>query len=297
MTYLDQVQALVNRQYGLVKGSWTRNRQLFGPHWEEEFDQLLTRTMPNEETLQRCLKGYTEFVVGSMRLHVQFIEDGGRYIDKPYEQASAEVYQNRDQMMNEYLPGILLSHFLWVHHYRQLLFFQKYFIETLARAGDRRFYDVGVGTGYMSVQILKHAPEAQGTGWDLSPHSLAYTRRLVNLFGAADRYTLREQNILTTPHIEPRPFVISVEVLEHLEDPVAFLHALRGLLRAGGTAFIATALNAPNADHIYLYRTAEDVKTQLLAAGFAVEQYFCALAGAPTHPDTPVAEVAAFIVK
>jgi hypothetical protein len=75
-----------------------------------------------------------------------------------------------------------------------------------------------------------------------------------------------------------------------------FLAALRGVLRPGGTGFITAALNAPNADHIYLYRTAEEVKTQLLGAGFAVQQYFCALAGAPKHPETPVAEVAAFIV-
>lgn len=59
------------------------------------------------------------------------------------------------------------------------------------------------------------------------------------------------------------------------------------MLRPGGKAFITAALNAPNADHIYLYRTSEEVKVQLADTGFAIEQYFGGLAAKPKNKGPP----------
>jgi len=85
-------------------------------------------------------------------------------------------------------------------------------------------------------------------------------------------------------------------VLEHLEDPLTFLKALRRILTPGGQAFITAALNAPNADHIYLYRSPLEVADQLVAAGFYVQQYQSAFAYAPRKNSKYIPEIAAFIV-
>jgi 2-polyprenyl-3-methyl-5-hydroxy-6-metoxy-1,4-benzoquinol methylase len=66
---------------------------------------------------------------------------------------------------------------------------------------------------------------------------------------------------------------VSVEVLEHLEDPPAFLRALYGMLRKGGVGYITAAINAPNADHIYLYRSIEEVLKEIEAAGFKMIEH------------------------
>ena len=97
----------------------------------------------------------------------------------------------------------------------------------------------------------------------------------------ADRFHVELRDVVDDPPA-PTDWLVSVEVLEHLEDPVRFLRGLRALLNERGKAFVTTALNAPNADHIYLYRNAAEVCVQLDAAGFAIEQYFCALAGKPS---------------
>ena len=297
MSRLDHVQEVIERDYGLIKGSFSRNRKLFGPRWEREFGEMLEKVMGDDQDLHRCLKGYTDFAVGSMRLHAQFIQDGGRYIDKGYEQAGDEVYHNRDHMMNEYLPGILLSYFLWVHHYRQLLFFVDQFVDVIARADDATFHDVGVGTGFNTVQILKRVPAAHAMGWDLSEHSLAHTERMARQYGLADRCTLRRENILTTPDIPQRPFVISVEVLEHLEDPLGFLRGLYNMLQPGGMAYVAAAVNAPHVDHIYHYRSEQEVVDQIRQAGFHVESYLGASAYAPTRRIPIVPSLAAVIAS
>jgi 2-polyprenyl-3-methyl-5-hydroxy-6-metoxy-1,4-benzoquinol methylase len=91
-------------------------------------------------------------------------------------------------------------------------------------------------------------------------------------------------------------WLVCVEVLEHLEDPVAFLRGLRAAMAPGAKAFITAAINAAHADHIYLYRSADDVLAHLIEAGFTLEQSFVGAAYKPSAPGVPVPEAAAFIV-
>jgi 2-polyprenyl-3-methyl-5-hydroxy-6-metoxy-1,4-benzoquinol methylase len=292
---LDRLEARFRAASPIFREAIAKSRQIFGEQWATLFDETITRLIPGDAELAAAVDGYSKFALDVVRLQLRF-EKERVYLHKSYTEVAKAVYANETYMRTCYLPGLLLSHYLWPHHFRQMRNFEEVFVGEMARKGAEQFYDIGVGTGFYSRLALMGAPRATGVGFDISPSSKEFAEGHVRAFGAGARYRVELRDVVDQPPA-PVDWLICVEVLEHLEDPVAFLHALRGLLRAGGTAFIATALNAPNADHIYLYRTAEDVKTQLLAAGFAVEQYFCALAGAPTHPDTPVAEVAAFIVK
>ena len=104
-----------------------------------------------------------------------------------------------------------------------------------------------------------------------------------------------QQDILSLP-ISPVRRLICVEVLEHLEQPVVFLKALRAGLAPGGRAFITAAINAAHSDHIYLYRNGEEVLEHLQSAGFSLEQAFLGAAYAPPAHDVPVPLAAAFVV-
>ena len=97
--------------------------------------------------------------------------------------------------------------------------------------------------------------------------------------------------------LEPLPCIQAVEVLEHLRDPQLFLNNLRKLLKPGGYGFITAALTAPNADHIYLYWTPDDVMKQLVSAGFKVEDYIEEDAYEASKPEEHVPKLAAFIVS
>jgi hypothetical protein len=115
-------------------------------------------------------------------------------------------------------------------------------------------------------------------------------------FGVADRY----EGVLADAmagELRPVQWLICIEVLEHLEDPLAWLARLREAVIPGGRAFITAALNAAQLDHIYLYENCEQVIVQLEAAGFTVEQGFLANAHKPSAPGVPVPAVAAFIVS
>jgi 2-polyprenyl-3-methyl-5-hydroxy-6-metoxy-1,4-benzoquinol methylase len=245
----------------------------FGPQWLDVFEQDLKVFFGgNVEGLKTAVRGYIRFALDGMLLQKRF-DKSGEYEHKTYEQASAEVYQNEKYMHSLYLPGIYLSHFLFRHHYQQHIFFEERFIPAIKAHGGKTFYDVGVGTGFYSRETLRQVPGLRGRGFDLSPHSLSYTRGMVEAFGLSGRYDAVRQDILENPPAEPASFLVNIEVLEHLEDPLSFLKGLHHMLAPGGIGLIAAAVTAPNADHIYLYRSTEEVVDQVKEAGFKVLEY------------------------
>lgn len=293
---LAALERLFDRHHRLARPLVARASANFGPAWQDDFEVTLQALLDTPTALEQAARGYAAFAFDALRRQKVF-ERSSSYPHKTYAEAAQEVYLDADYMSREYLPGLLLSHYLWPHHYRQLRFFDLAFVASMQMAGaDQRFAEIGVGTGVFSARILRALPQARGTGFDISPASCNYAMQHVRAIGAGDRFEMRMQDVLT---LAPAPvrWLVCVEVLEHLEQPLEFLHALRLALAPGGRAFITAALNAAHADHIYLYRTAEEVWAQLSEAGFAVEQSFVATAYAPPTPTTPVPMAAAFVVQ
>jgi SAM-dependent methyltransferase len=266
----------------------------FGLPWAERLEETLRTLLPSDPALHKAVDGYIDFSLDALRLHRRF-EKERVYPKKSYAEAAAAVYDNPDYMNDLYLPGILLSHFLWPHHYRQRLFFESSVLADMKRAGARQFFDVGVGSGYYSRLALSAIPELMGRGFDVSKSSRDYALWQVGAFGAGARYEVQLGDITALDPAPQTDWLFSVEVLEHLEDPVTFLRGLRRLLAPTGKAFITAALNAPNEDHIYLYRNVAEVMEQLRQSGFAVEQFHSCFAYKPKRIDDPVPEIAAFV--
>lgn len=279
----------------LFRKNFDKVRATFGEEWALDLDRHLERLFGCDEgAYRKAVQGYAKFSLSAMRLQSLFNKKR-QYEEQSYEDACRNWYQNHEFMTETYLPGIFVSQFLWQHHYRQIQFHRERFLPLLAGATDRRFYDVGTGTGFYSVQALEFAPGFHGYGIDTSPHAREFTARHVAGWGYAERYTAMDVNILEA-ELEPVPCVQSIEVLEHLADPGLFLRHLRKMLAPGGYGFVAAAITAPEDDHIYLYWTPEDVMAQLREAGFEVMD-FREEAGYEGRAGEIVPKVAAFIVR
>lgn len=241
----------------------------FGETWVQDFElELSTFYGEDFEALRKATDGYGAFALDAMKLQKKF-DKTRQYIPKRYADVAAGVYHSREYMFDLYLPGILLSQFLWPHHYRQLLFFREQFMSRARAIRARTFYDVGVGTGFYSKEMLLGLSDADGVGCDISEHSLGHTTRLIERWGYQDRYLVRQGDILKSS-APTADCIVSVEVLEHLEDPPAFLAGLHQMLRVGGVGYVTAAINAPNADHIYLYTSLDDVAREIEGAGFTI---------------------------
>jgi SAM-dependent methyltransferase len=280
-----------------LEGVIGKQRARFGDAWLAHFERdLATFFGGDSEGLKNATRGYIKFALDGMLLQKRF--DKARvYESKSYEQAAAEVYQNEQYMHTLYLPGIYLSHFLWRHHYLQHIHFAEKFVPMLRRHGGKTFYDVGVGTGFYSREMLLAFPGMRGQGFDLSRFALDYTARMVDAFGAAGRYKTNLQNIIENPPAMPADFIVNVEVLEHLPDPVTFLKALNRMLTPGGLGMITAAVTAPNADHIYLYNSVDEVADQVRQAGFKVIEQVEDAAYEPKRGQTVPKNACVFVTK
>jgi SAM-dependent methyltransferase len=289
-----QLQSIFEERHRFSRNLIRRALACFGPQWASELEDTLSSLFPDATSLAAAAKGYAGFAFDSMRRQKAF-EAAREYPSKSYAQAASEVYFNEQHMQQEYLPGLLLSHFLWPHHYRQLRFFDSACIDAMRNGGAREFAEIGAGTAVYSRRILTALPAVTGVGYDISPASCAFAERQVSAIGAQSRYRVCRQDVLSQP-IAAVPWLVCVEVLEHLEDPLLFLRALRSALAPGGRAFITAALNAAHSDHIYLYCSGEEVLQHLQSAGFVLEQAFLGAAYAPPGPGVPVPLAAAFVV-
>ena len=267
---VSQFEAAMGSIAPFMLPSLKRQRDTFGDEWVQQFGTTLSRLVAtSDERLISAVRGYVNFALDGMRLQKKF-EKKLEYENKSYLDASNAVYQNKEYMFGMYLPGILLSHYLWPHHYRQFQFYQRSFLPSFASAPVAEFCDIGPGTGFYSRQLLTASPRAEGWAFDMSPSSLEYSATQLAAFGVASRWHEEIRDIVLDTPARQWPFLVCIEVLEHLEDPLAFLKALRKMLMPGGRGLISAAVTAPNEDHIYLYNSGFEVRAQIEEAGFVV---------------------------
>lgn len=292
---VEEIRKALKSQFPYFAGVIDRQIEEFGDEWLSLFDRDLEAFFEKDkERISAAVKGYGKFALDSMRLQVKF-QKNKKYDEITYEQAHRNVYQDRQYMFDLYLPGIYLSHYLWRHHFLQHIFFHQKFLPLVEHHGGTQFYDIGIGTGFYSKEMLTNLA-ATGEGFDLSPFSIEHTMTMLRRHGVDHRYTTNLRNIVTEPVQTPAPFIINVEVLEHLDNPQQFLGSLCRMLEPGGYGFITAAVNAPNADHIYLYRSGSEVARQIEAAHFKIVDHIEDEAYKPRTDGELVPINAAFIV-
>lgn len=266
---IDVLAAAIAAKYPIFKKVIAARLDDFGGPWLERFETEMRVCFAGDvEAIERTAQAYCTFSLEAMRLQAKF-DLSLSYSSSSYDEAVSAVYSNIDYMVGTYLPALLVSHYLWPHHYRQLNWAHEHFVAKLRDCGGVRFCDVGIGTGFYSKELLTALPTARGWGFDISSSSIAHTGQLLEKWQVMDRYTLCQREVAPLEGEGFNAFV-SVELLEHLEDPSGFLCQLRAGVEGGAIGFVTAAIDAPNRDHIYLYRDLGSIHTQLESAGFEI---------------------------
>jgi 2-polyprenyl-3-methyl-5-hydroxy-6-metoxy-1,4-benzoquinol methylase len=294
--YIHQFEKILAKNAPFLASRITSSKDLFGDEWALKFEETLQKFFGgHEEQLERIVQSFIDLTIQGTRLEREFAKVR-KYISKSYDEASEEVYHNEDYMYKVYLPGLLLSNFLWPLHYRQLSYMCENFIPRILAAENKSFCDIGIGTGFFSRAILASSQKIVGKGFDISKYSLSYTENHINAFGFSNQWSSENRNVITNPPGEQWPFLISVEVLEHLENPKSLLQTFRKMLARGGTGFVSAAITAPQPDHIYLYNNCREIKDQLVETGFKIIEFTEIKAYEPKNEE-PVPRLGAFIVQ
>ncbi len=163
--------------------------------------------------------------------------------------------------------------------------FNRWMYDRLARWIGQRVLEVGSGIGNMSQWFVDRDHVV------LTDRDPAYREELRRRFGGRDNVTVRE---LSLPDVPPElrndgfDSIVCLNVLEHIDDDVASLEAMRSLLRPGGRlVLLVPALQSlygsldESLGHFRRYSTAL-LRSRYRETGFAMArlEYFN-LAGIP----------------
>jgi 2-polyprenyl-3-methyl-5-hydroxy-6-metoxy-1,4-benzoquinol methylase len=217
--------------------------------------------------LDFAVASYLRMCADTMYEQIRFLESG-EYSSKTFVEVNKRVYSN-PAVMEYYMHGLLLSQLLWRHHYATFSFFRQTL--PLYKGGIGRYLEVGGGHGLFTSEALRTL-DARATVdmVDISASSIEMARRFV----ASDRVRFTTADVFEYHVAVPYDFITMGEVMEHVENPVSLLRKLGELLSDNGRLFVTVPANAPAIDHIYLFRSADEVREHIARAGFEVDREF-----------------------
>ena len=125
----------------------------------------------------------------------------------------------------------------------------------------------GPGTASCCSPPSRSAASTTLLAVDLSAASVEQTQTIVDHFHPDAPARVEERDFLEAADLEPGSFdaIVMGEVLEHVEQPDVFLRRIAELAKDDAYIFITTCINAPAVDHIYLWRTTDELEEMITA--------------------------------
>ena len=196
-------------------------------------------------------------MINDMRTEGLFFYRNGKYRCANAQIAYEYVY-SRPEVMSYYMNALLVSQIMWKHHFNMFMYLQSHLKTLLKNHSNISILDVGPGHGFFSYIIKKEFPDYEKIDIaDISETSLEMTKKILGADGTKINYYLTD--IFEYPDTNKYDLIVLGEVLEHLDEPEKILVKLSKLLKPGGLLWLTTPTNSPALDHVYLFKTKEDV--------------------------------------
>ncbi len=202
-------------------------------------------------------------MVSDMTLEAARFLETGHYSCKSFDEVKKNVY-DQPEIMEYHMNGLLLSQFLWRHHYEIFSFFTQHLRGTAGAV--QNYLEIGAGHGLYVSEALRVFPCARIKAVDISETALAMARHFVD----DERVDFVLNNIFDFKEAGAYDFITLGEVLEHVEVPEELLKKIHCLLKDKGIAFLTVPSNSPAVDHIYLFHSAENIKNMIISSGFDI---------------------------
>src|SRR6478752_6169191 len=244
------------------------NQAISGGTPEEitRLSQYLEFCLAKDLTLEYLAECYLTILGDTLEEQLYF-RDNGSYRHSTFDEVAESVYHDRDYM-DRYMYGLAITTFLWPNHVEMSRFLRR----SLPRDRGGRYLEVGPGHGFLLMAAIETGSFDDFLGVDLSPASVEQTRTIVEHFHPDAPVRVELRDFLTADDLAPSSFdaVVMGEVLEHVEQPEVFLRRIADLAKPGAFVFVTTCVNAPAVDHIYLWRTTDELESMISDSGLSI---------------------------
>lgn len=250
--------------------------QIFQTH-KDQFDELLNLIYLYFSSLnitpEIIARDYLK-MVNDMRKEGIYFQKFGIYSCKNQTIAYEKVYSQKE-IMSYYMNALLISQILWVHHFNMFIYFKENLNYYLKNNSATKILDVGPGHGFFSYIIKNNIPDYKKLDIvDISESSLMVTKRIIG--PGDDKINYFNVDIFHFESYYKYDLIILGEVLEHLDHPIDILNKLSILLTNTGVLWLTTPTNAPTLDHVYLFKSKEEVLELIRLSDLdVVDSYGC----------------------
>jgi len=226
----------------------------------KSYEEIIEKSGKN---IPFAIESYLQFCNDMLVEQIKFYETGV-YSSTSFDEVNERVYNNPD-VMEYHMHGLLLSQYLWRHHYDIL----QFFFRNLGQYAHNisHLLEVGGGHGLYTNEIISQFNfDYSYTMVDISETSIQMSKAFVR----SNKVNYIKEDIYNFTTDRKFDFIIMGEVLEHVEDPLGLMTKLCELGTDAATAFITVPFNSPSIDHIYLFRSPAELKKVYHEAGWEV---------------------------
>ncbi len=196
----------------------------------------------------------------------------GDYGHDDYEAIRASIYDDKEVMMETYMPGLLIAYICMSVLYAKFHFYNIDFLPRVKSGG--KGLEVGFGDGFYLWNLHRAHPEIKLAGYDISDHAKTFATKFFRAAGISDEaFDLRFGDIregLSETDGSADWFILA-EVIEHLPDPSQGFREMHRVLKPGGVFYLSTVIDSNHMDHIVNFKDVSEIEKLFAENGLAVE--------------------------
>lgn len=172
----------------------------------------------------------------------------------------------------------------------QMMFLRAWYVrrelrqQLAGRSGPVRVLDAGSGFGQFTYWILRRFPNVRLHAVDVKEDYLDEAEHLVRSAGLDSRATFAVEDLTRLRTTGPYDVILSVDVMEHIEEDVEVFRGFHSVLRPGGVVIINTPSDQGGSDvregddesfiseHVRDGYAVDELRSKLESAGLDVER-------------------------
>lgn len=266
----DLIQEIENKDT-LHSKKIKKNLSLINQYSSSQFDELLNMIFDyfSSQKISPSLLAIDYLkMINDMRKEGIYFLKNGVYSCENQSVAYEKVYSRKD-IMSYYMNALLISQILWKHHFDMFIYFRESLKKYYKNNDEITILDVGPGHGFFSYIIKTDVPNYFKLDIvDISESSLIVTKQIIG--DKNEKIFFFNEDIFNFDSPYKYDLIILGEVLEHLDNPIEILQKLSNLLSEKGVLWLTTPTNSPALDHVYLFKSKEEVVDLIKLSGFDV---------------------------